>query len=50
MKKKYFLYTRVSNDDYDKSIDNQKDILEKIAKEKKILPNLVKPYYEEHKS
>lgn len=50
MKKKYFLYTRVSNDDYEKSIDNQKDVLEKIADEKKILANIVKPYYEEHKS
>ena len=50
MAKKYFLYTRVSNDDYDKSIDNQKDILLKIAKEKKILPDVIKPYYEEHQS
>jgi DNA invertase Pin-like site-specific DNA recombinase len=50
MNKKYFLYTRVSNDDYDKSIDNQKDILEKIAKEKGILEDVIKPYYEEHKS
>lgn len=50
MIKKYFLYTRVSNDDYDKSIDNQKDILEKIADDKKLRHNLVKPYYEEHKS
>ena len=50
MAKKYFLYTRVSNDDYDKSIDNQKDILLKIAKEKKILSDVIKPYYEEHQS
>jgi DNA invertase Pin-like site-specific DNA recombinase len=50
MGKKYFLYTRVSNDDYDKSIDNQQDILEKLAKEKDILSDIVRPYYEEHKS
>jgi len=50
MRKQYFLYTRVSNDDYDKSIDNQKDILLKIAKGKGIDSDIVKPYYEEHQS
>ncbi len=50
MTKKYFLYTRVSNDDYDKSIDNQSHILLKIAREKWILKDIVKPYYEEHQS
>jgi len=50
MGKQYFLYTRVSNDDYDKSIDNQKDILLKIAKGKGIDSNIIKPYYEEHQS
>ena len=49
MAKKYFLYTRISNDDYYKSIDNQKDILEKMAKDKKIFSDVIKPYYEEHK-
>lgn len=49
MGKKYFLYTRVSNDDYDKSIDNQIDVLLKIAKDKHIESNIIKPYYEEHK-
>ncbi|MDD3263187.1 MAG: recombinase family protein [Candidatus Absconditabacteria bacterium] len=49
MKKKYFLYTRVSNDEYEKSIGNQKDILEKIAREKTIFEQIVTPYYEEHR-
>lgn len=50
MGKQYFLYTRVSNDDYDKSIDNQIDVLLKIAKGKCIDSDIVKPYYEEHQS
>lgn len=50
MGKKYFLYTRVSNDDYDKSIDNQIDILLKVAKEKGIDSYIEKPFYEEHQS
>lgn len=29
--KKFFVYTRVSSDDYEKSIDNQKDIIIKLA-------------------
>jgi len=49
MEKIYFLYTRVSNDDYDKSIDNQKDILLKIAKDKSIdKSNII--LHEEHQS
>ena len=49
MEKKYFLYTRVSNNDYEKSIDNQKDILLKIAKDKNIeISNLT--ILEEHQS
>jgi len=47
--KKYFLYTRISNDDYDKSIDNQKDVLYKIADSKSIDKKDIVPY-EEHKS
>ncbi|MCP4523570.1 MAG: recombinase family protein [Candidatus Gracilibacteria bacterium] len=31
MSKKYFIYTRVSDDGYEKSIDNQKEILLKLA-------------------
>ena len=31
MSKKYFIYTRVSDDSYEKSIDNQKEILLKLA-------------------
>ena len=36
MGKKYFLYSRVSDDEYEKSIDNQKDVLLKVANDKKI--------------
>ncbi len=49
MGKRYFLYTRVSNDDYDKSIDNQKDILFKIAKDKSVDKSSI-VLYEEHQS
>ncbi len=31
MNKKYFVYTRVSDDKYEKSIDNQEDIVKKLA-------------------
>ena len=31
MNKKYFIYTRVSDDKYEKSIDNQEDIIRKLA-------------------
>jgi DNA invertase Pin-like site-specific DNA recombinase len=49
MGKRYFLYTRVSNDDYDKSIDNQKDILFKIAKDNSVDKSSI-VLYEEHQS
>lgn len=32
MNKKYFIYTRISDDKYEKSIDNQEDIIKKLAK------------------
>ena len=47
MGKKYFLYARVSNDDYD--ISNQKEVLLKIAKEKGIKTKDI-IIYEEHES
>lgn len=49
MAKKYFLYTRVSNDDYDGSLENQLHILLKIAQERGIdQEDIIQ--YEEHKS
>ena len=36
-RKKYVVYTRISDDEYDKSLDNQDDIIRKVAEEKGIL-------------
>gem|GEM_PF-4467992 len=49
MAKKYFLYTRISKNDYEDSLNNQKDILLKIAKEKNISDDCL-VIHEEHKS
>ena len=49
MSKKYFIYTRVSNDDYEESIDNQIDILYKLADDRQIPRDHIIAY-EEHKS